>query len=40
MAGGKRYREGERIGDGWIVERIAPEQITLRQGDRSISITL
>lgn len=40
MAGGRRYFEGARIGDGWAIEQIRPEQITLRRGDQSFSITL
>jgi len=40
MAGGRRYFEGASIGDGWTVEQIRPEQITLRRGDQSFSITL
>ncbi len=40
MAGGRRYFEGAKIGEGWTVEQIRPEQITLRRGDQSFSITL
>ena len=40
MAGGRRYFEGANIGDGWTIEQINPEEITLRRGDQSFSITL
>lgn len=40
MAGGRRYFEGAKIGDGWTIESIKPEQITLSRGDQSFSITL
>ena len=40
MAGGQRYFEGADLGDGWTIERISPEEITLRHGDQSLSITM
>ncbi len=40
MAGGRRYVEGVKIGDGWLIERIQPEEIVLRRGDQTYSITL
>ncbi len=40
MAGGQRYFEGKNIGDGWTIEQIKSEKITLRRGDQTFSITL
>ncbi len=40
VAGGQRYFEGKNIGDGWTIEQIKAEQIILRRGDQTFSITL
>ena len=40
MAGGQRYFEGASLGDGWKIEQIKAEQITIRRGDHTFSITL
>lgn len=40
MAGGQRYFEGASLGDGWEIEQIETEQITIRRGDQIFSITL
>jgi hypothetical protein len=40
MAGGRRFYQGASVGDGWTVERIGTDEIILRRGDQSFSLTL
>lgn len=40
MAGGRRFFEGSSVGNGWTVERIGSNEIILRRGDQSFSLTL
>ncbi len=40
MAGGRRYFEGADLGNGWRIDRIDAEQITLRRGDQTYAISL
>lgn len=40
MAGGRRFHEGDAIGEGWKIERIVADEIKLRRGDQLFSLTL
>lgn len=40
IAGGQRFAVGAHVGDGWMIDRIAADEITFKRGDRSFSLTL
>ncbi len=40
IAGGQRFTVGAHVGDGWTIDRIEAEEITLKRGDKSFSLTL
>lgn len=40
IAGGQRFFVGNPIGEGWIIEQIASNEIKFKRGDKSFSLTL
>ncbi|MEM9442303.1 MAG: FHA domain-containing protein [Pseudomonadota bacterium] len=40
IAGGKRFFIGHQIGDGWMIEHIASNEIVFKRGDKSFSLAL
>lgn len=40
IAGGRRFFVGAPIGDGWTIDRIGPEEIAFKRGDKSFSLSL
>lgn len=40
IAGGQRFFVGNHIGDGWMIEQIASNEIVFKRGDKSFSLTL
>ena len=40
IAGGKRFFVGHQIGDGWMIEHIAANEIVFKRGDKSFSLAL
>ena len=40
VAGGQRFFIGNPIGDGWMIESIAANEIVLKRGDQFFSLTL
>lgn len=40
IAGGRRFFVGAHVGDGWTIDRIGPEEITFKRGDKAFSLSL
>ncbi|MDH3664935.1 MAG: hypothetical protein OEU92_33805, partial [Alphaproteobacteria bacterium] len=40
IAGGRRFSVGAHVGDGWIIDRIGPEEITFKRGGKAFSLGL
>lgn len=40
VVGGQRYREGEQMGNGTVLEAVTPTGATLRQGNRRFRLSL
>ncbi len=40
LAGGQRFFVGTPIGDGWMIEHIASDEIVFKRGDKSFSLAL